>query len=57
MGRIVVTEFMSLDGVIEDPGGSENFKHGGWSFATRGEEGAHSSSTRPAPPRRCCSGA
>ncbi|MDX6369103.1 MAG: hypothetical protein QOG93_605 [Gaiellaceae bacterium] len=40
MGRIVVTEFMSLDGVIEDPGGSENFKHGGWSFATRGEEGA-----------------
>ena len=29
MGRIVVTEFMSLDGVIEDPGGSENFRHGG----------------------------
>jgi len=40
MGRIVVTEFMSLDGVIEDPGGSENFRHGGWSFATRSEEGA-----------------
>jgi dihydrofolate reductase len=39
MGRIVVTEFMSLDGVIEDPGGSENFKHGGWSFATSSEEG------------------
>jgi dihydrofolate reductase len=40
MGRIVVTEFVSLDGVIEDPGGAENFKHGGWSFEfSRGEEG------------------
>jgi dihydrofolate reductase len=40
MGRIVVTEFVSLDGVMEDPGGSENFKHGGWSFEiARGEEG------------------
>jgi hypothetical protein len=29
MGRIVVTEFMSLDGVIEDPGGAEGFAHGG----------------------------
>lgn len=32
MGKIVVTEFISLDGVIEDPGGSEDFKYGGWSF-------------------------
>ena len=40
MGRIVVTEFVSLDGVIEDPGGSEDFEHGGWSFEfDRGEEG------------------
>ena len=40
MGRIVVTEFVSLDGVIEDPGGSEDFKYGGWSFEIdRGEEG------------------
>src|SRR5215213_3283811 len=40
MGRIVVTEFISLDGVIEDPGGSEDFKYGGWSFEfDRGEEG------------------
>jgi dihydrofolate reductase len=40
MGRIVVTEFVSLDGVMEDPGGSESFRHGGWSFAfSRGEEG------------------
>jgi dihydrofolate reductase len=40
MGRIVVTEFVSLDGVIEDPGGAEDFRHGGWSFEIeRGEEG------------------
>jgi dihydrofolate reductase len=40
MGRIVVTEFISLDGVMEDPGGVEGFKHGGWSFEfDRGDEG------------------
>jgi len=40
MGKIVVTEFVSLDGVMEDPGGAEDFKHGGWSFEfERGEEG------------------
>jgi dihydrofolate reductase len=40
MGKIVVTEFASLDGVVEDPGGSENFKYGGWSFEIdRGDEG------------------
>lgn len=40
MGRIVVTEFISLDGVIEDPGGSEDYRHGGWTFEIdRGEEG------------------
>jgi len=40
MGRIVVTEFVSLDGVMEDPGGAEDFKHGGWTFEIgRGEEG------------------
>jgi dihydrofolate reductase len=40
MGKIVATEFISLDGVIEDPGGAEDFAHGGWTFETdRGEEG------------------
>jgi dihydrofolate reductase len=40
MGRIVVTEFVSLDGVMEDPGGAEDFKYGGWSFEfARGDEG------------------
>lgn len=40
MGKIVVTEFVSLDGVMEDPGGAESFEHGGWTFEVdRGEEG------------------
>ena len=40
MGRIVVTEFISLDGVMEAPGGGEDFKHAGWTFnISRGEEG------------------
>lgn len=40
MGRIVVTEFVSLDGVMEAPGGGEDFEHGGWTFEiARGEEG------------------
>src|SRR4051794_32151247 len=40
MGRIVVTEFISLDGVIEAPGGGEEYKHGGWTFEIdRGDEG------------------
>jgi dihydrofolate reductase len=40
MGRIVVTEFISLDGVVEAPGGGEDYKYGGWSFEiNRGDEG------------------
>jgi dihydrofolate reductase len=39
MARIVVTEFVSLDGVMEDPGGAEGFKHGGWSFKFNDPEG------------------
>jgi len=40
LARIVVTEFVSLDGVMEAPGGGEDFKHGGWSLEiSRGEEG------------------
>jgi dihydrofolate reductase len=40
MGRIVVTEFVSLDGVMEAPGGGEDYRHGGWTFEIgRGEEG------------------
>ena len=39
MGKIVVTEFITLDGVIEDPGGAEGFVHGGWSFKFGSAEG------------------
>ncbi len=40
MGRVVVSEFVSLDGVMEDPGGSEGFERGGWAFQfERGPEG------------------
>jgi dihydrofolate reductase len=40
MGKLVVTEFISLDGVFEDPGGSEDYEHGGWTFEyDRGEDG------------------
>jgi dihydrofolate reductase len=40
MGKLVVTEFVSVDGVFEDPGGAEGYEHGGWTFEyDRGEEG------------------
>jgi dihydrofolate reductase len=41
MGKVVVTEFVSLDGVMEDPGGAESFEHGGWTFKfEQGADGA-----------------
>jgi dihydrofolate reductase len=40
VGRVVVTEFITLDGVIESPGGGEGFEHDGWSFRfERSEDG------------------
>ncbi|HEY6398635.1 MAG TPA: dihydrofolate reductase family protein [Solirubrobacteraceae bacterium] len=40
MGKLVVTEFVSVDGVFEDPGGAEGYAHGGWTFEyDRGDEG------------------
>jgi len=40
MGKVVVSQFISLDGVVEDPGGSEDFDRGGWAFKfDRGPEG------------------
>jgi dihydrofolate reductase len=32
MGKVVVSEFITLDGVVEDPGGSEGTADAGWSF-------------------------
>jgi dihydrofolate reductase len=40
MGRIVVTEYISIDGVVEAPSGTENFERIGWTDAfSRGPEG------------------
>jgi dihydrofolate reductase len=39
MGKLVVSEFITLDGVIENPGGSEDSPHGGWSFRHPAPEG------------------
>lgn len=40
MGKVVVTEFISLDGVVEAPGGHEEYKHSGWTNGiTSGDEG------------------
>lgn len=40
MGKLVVSQFVTVDGVVEDPGGSENFERGGWAFKfDRGPEG------------------
>jgi dihydrofolate reductase len=40
MRKIVVSEFITLDGVMEDPGGAEKFERGGWAFQfDRGPEG------------------
>ena len=38
MGKLVVTEFISLDGIIEDPGGAEGTEQGGWSFREFGKK-------------------
>jgi len=40
VGKLVVSEFVTLDGVFEDPGGAEDFERGGWAFDfDRGPEG------------------
>ncbi len=40
MRNIVVSEFVTVDGVMQDPGGAEKAKHGGWAFKfNRGPEG------------------
>jgi dihydrofolate reductase len=40
MANVVVSQFVTVDGVFEDPGGSEKFERGGWAFQfDRGPEG------------------
>ena len=38
MRKLFVTEYVTLDGVFEDPGGGDGTKNGGWSFQFWGEE-------------------
>src|SRR5258706_9220950 len=38
MRKVIVSEFVTLDGVMEDPGGGEGTTHGGWSFKVRTSE-------------------
>ena len=46
MGELVVTEFVSVDGVFEDPGGAEDYEHGaGRSSTTEATRATSSSST------------
>jgi len=38
MRKLIVSEFITLNGVMEDPGGAEGFKSGGWSLDYYNEE-------------------
>jgi dihydrofolate reductase len=38
MRKVIVSEFVTLDGVMEDPGGAEGLEHGGWSIRLGSEE-------------------
>jgi dihydrofolate reductase len=38
MGKIVVSQNISLDGVVQDPTGEEGFRHGGWFERSMGED-------------------
>ncbi len=40
MAKVIVSQFITVDGVVEDPGGSESHERGGWAFKyDRGPEG------------------
>ncbi len=58
MGKIVISENVSLDGVVQDPTGEEGFRHGGWFNECGGKDlagGERSSFRRRSAPRPCCS--
>jgi hypothetical protein len=47
MSKIVVSQFVTVDGAFEDPGGSEGFERGGWpSSSSAAPRATSSSSTR-----------
>src|SRR5712675_2051516 len=54
MRKVVASIFVTLDGVVQDPGGADGFELGGWSFKYSGrseEELTHA--RRPAAGQRC----
>ncbi len=54
MSRLVVSEFVTLDGVMEDPGGAEGSDRGGWAFQfERGPEGDKFKLDEVLPMRSC----
>jgi hypothetical protein len=58
MGKVVVSQFMTVDGVIDAPGGGEAFELGGWAFEfDRGTRETSSSSRSSRRPMRSCWGA
>ena len=32
MNRVIVIEFTTLDGIVDDPDGADGTPHGGWAF-------------------------
>ena len=57
MSRIVVSQFVTVDGVVEDPGGAESFEHGGWAFQfERGPDGGQVQARRGDGKRRAPAG-
>jgi hypothetical protein len=46
MGKIVVSQFVTLDGVFEDPGGAEGFERGGWALRGRNRIALRASGAR-----------
>src|SRR5436309_3246945 len=55
MGKIIVSENVTLDGVVQDPAGDEGFRHGGWVGRIGGPGGGHG--TKGAPTEAMASGA
>jgi hypothetical protein len=49
--RVVAAEYVSLDGVMEDPGGAEGFEHGGWTVPFFDDELGKYQQDQPT---RCC---
>src|SRR6266567_5275210 len=57
MGKIIISENVTLDGVIQDPAGDEGFRHGGWigRIGDRSrDEAARVALEEALAPRPCC---